>query len=416
MKLWSKGKELNKLIEDYTVGDDYILDRKLLYYDCQGSIAHAMALEKDGILSEDETGDLVKVLEEIKEKGLDIRKEDEDVHTAIENYLCEKLGEAGKKIHAGRSRNDQVMVDIQLWCRDEILKIYKSAVSLCDTINDFSRNNPAVMPGYTHMQKAMPSSLQLLAGSYIESILDDLLFLKTAYRINNRNPLGSAAGYGSTLKPDRDYTAELLGFEGNKNCIYVQNRPKLMSSIVFPLCNLMKSMGKISSDLLVFTMREFEFFSLPDELCTGSSIMPQKKNYDVLELVRGKSSLVYSLMARIDMIGSGLPSGYNRDYQLTKGPLMEAFDVTLTTLEIMKIVFENLEVNKEAMRKALTGEIFATDRAYELVRNNIPFRDAYRMVAKELGNIEVPLDITENREFLKFKDYKEDIDKVRELK
>ncbi len=410
MKLWNKGKELNNLIEDFTVGEDYILDKELLCYDCKGSIAHAMTLEKSGILTEEERSKLVEALEEIKKNGLEIKKEHEDVHTAIENYLIEKLGDLGRKIHTGRSRNDQVMVDVQLWARDNILKIYTLGVRLAERINDFSKENPALMPGYTHMQRAMISSLQLLAGSYIESVIDDLLLLETAFQINNRNPLGSAAGYGSSLGLDRDYTAELLKFNGNRNPIYVQSRPKLISTIIFPLSSFMKTLDKISCDLLLFTMGEFNFFSLPDEFCTGSSIMPQKKNYDLLELIRSSSSHVHSLLYRTDMTGSKLISGYNRDYQLTKGPLMEAFAITSKCLEVMTLIFSHLKVNKEAMKQAVSHEIFATDKAYELVKKGTPFREAYSMVARNLDKIEIPENIYDGRDFLKFKDYKKEIE------
>jgi argininosuccinate lyase len=410
MKLWNKGKELNNLIEDFTVGEDYILDKELLYYDCKGSIAHARTLEKSGILTVEEREKLVEALEEIQKNGLEIKKEDEDVHTAIENYLIEKLGDLGRKIHTGRSRNDQVMVDIQLWAGDKILNIHNLGLKLAERINDFSGDNPALMTGYTHMQRAMISSLQLLTGSYIESLLDDLLLLETAFHINNRNPLGSAAGYGSSLGLDRDYTADLMGFNGNRNSIYVQSRPKLISTLIFPLCSFMKTLDKISSDLLLFTMGEFNFFSLPDEFCTGSSIMPQKKNYDLLELIRSSSSQVHSLIYCVDMTGSKLISGYNRDYQLTKGPLMESFSITSRCLEIMELIFKNLKVNKEAMNKAIKHEIFATDKAYELVKHGTPFREAYSITARNLDNIEIPENIYEGRDFLKFKDYKKEIE------
>jgi len=415
LKLWDKGIELNKLVEDFTVGDDYILDRSFLYYDCIASIAHAKTLEKAGILSGEEREKLITTLEEIKEKGLEIKKEDEDVHTAIEKYLCNKLGDTGKKIHTGRSRNDQIMADIQLWCRDEMDKIKDSVISLCETMNDFSRENPALMPGYTHMQKAMPSSVPLLCGSYIEGLLDGLLLLNTAYHINNVSPLGSAAGYGSLLNLDRDYTAKLLGFRGVRNCIYVQNRSGLMSIIIYPLSCFMRALDKMASDLLLFTMDEFRFFSLPDEFCTGSSIMPQKKNYDILELIRGKASVVESLLYRIELTGNKLISGYNRDYQLSKGPLLESFGITLKSLRVMDMVFKNLKVNKSAMEKAITAEIFATDKAYELVKNGVPFREAYNMVAANLEELQVPQDIFKGRDFLKFRDYKVDIDKFKKF-
>lgn len=411
MKLWDKGKSLEEPVEEFTVGDDYILDQKLLYYDCMASIAHAKTIEKVGILTGDEADRLVTALRELSQTGLIIKREFEDVHTAIEHHLTELLGDLGRKIHAGRSRNDQVMAAFQLWVKDEIIEIFKNVISLCEVLNDFSRNNISGMPGYTHMQCAMPSSLQMLMGSYIESFLDDLIMLEAAWRINNKNPLGSAAGYGSSLNLPRDFTADLLGFEGSRNCIYVQARAKLVSSLIFPLCSIMKTIDRISTDLLTFTMSEFGFFSLPDEYCTGSSIMPQKKNYDVLEILRAKAQVVHSLLYRVDMTGCKLMSGYNRDYQLTKGPLMEAYSLTVKSLNILEIVFKKLKPDFARMKEAIHPYMFAADRAFELVRNEgLPFRDAYNKVAEELSELNVPENYFKNREFLGFQDYSPQIE------
>jgi len=409
MKLWNKGKELNKFIEDFTVGDDYIIDKEFLVYDCVASIAHAKTLKKAGILTSSDTEKLIKELKNIQSRGLIIKKEDEDVHTAIENHLVKKLGALGKKIHAGRSRNDQIMAAMQLWSKDKIFEVHNLAVKLCETLNKFSKDNPLIMPGYTHMQKAMPSSLQLLIGSYIESLLDDLTLLNTAYSINNRNPLGSGAGYGTTLNLDRDYTAKLLGFDGNRNAIYTQARPKLISAILSALCSIMKTLDKMASDLLIFTMSEFNFFHLPDEFCTGSSIMPQKKNYDVLELIRGKSAFVHSALYAIDMLGSKLISGYNRDYQLAKKPLIEAFASTTACLTAMNLVYKNLKINHTAVKKAVTPELFAADHAYELVKGGQSFREAYKETAKSLTSLKTPENVYKNRDFLRFKDYTAEI-------
>ncbi|MFH1453141.1 MAG: argininosuccinate lyase [Armatimonadota bacterium] len=415
MKLWEKGKKLNKLIEDFTVGDDYIIDREFISYDCAASIAHAKTLEKAGFLTPNESTKIIKELENIKKNGIEIKKEDEDLHTAIENRLVKRLGNTGKKIHAGRSRNDQIMAAIQLWGRDKIRTVHDLAVNLCTTFNKFSKANPLIMPGYTHMQKAMPSSLQLLLGSYIESLFDDLLLLKTSFIINNSNPLGSAAGYGTSLNLDRNFTAKLLGFKENKNYIYAQNRPKLISTLLLPLCSIMKTLDKIASDLLVFTANEFDFFSLPSAFCTGSSIMPQKKNYDVLELMRGKSAIVHSSLYTVDMLDCKLISGYNRDFQLAKKPLIEAFNTTIDCLKIMDLVYKNLKVNKSGVEKAVTPELFAADSAYEFVKKGDAFRDAYKKTAKNLKLIKIPDDIYKDRIFLKFKDYKTEIDKIKKL-
>lgn len=413
MKLWNKGKKLNKFIEDFTVGDDYIIDKEFLAYDCIASIAHAKTLKKAGTLTDNEAEKLIKELKVLQHRGLTIKKEDEDVHTAIENHLVKKLGNLGKKIHAGRSRNDQIMAAMQLWCKDKISITYNLAIELCETLNKFSKDNPLIMPGYTHTQKAMPSSLQLLIGSYIESLLDDLMILNTAYSINNRNPLGSAAGYGTSLNLDRDYTAKLLGFNGNKNAIYTQARPKLISTILSALCSVMKTLDKTASDLLIFTMSEFSFFFLPDEFCTGSSIMPQKKNYDVLELIRGKSAFVHSALYAVDMLGSKLISGYNRDCQLVKKPLIEAFASTTACLTAMNLVYKNLKINHPAVKKAVTPELFAADYAYELVKSGQSFREAYNKTAKSLSSLKTPENVYKNRDFLRFKNYAAEINKYK---
>jgi argininosuccinate lyase len=414
LKLWDKGKKLDGLVEQFTVGDDPELDAELLRFDCAASIAHARTLERAGILKDDEVQHLTRVLLEVQKKGLAITREQEDVHTAIEEHLVERLGDLGKKIHTGRSRNDQVMVDIQLWARARMEDISRKLVTFCERLNEFSRDNPAPMAGYTHMQRAMPSSLQLLVGSYLESLLDDLDILMAVYVINNRNPLGSAAGYGTNLGLERDYTAALLGFEKSRNCIYVQARAKHMATLLFPLCSIMKTLERSASDILLLTMGEFRMVSLPDEFCTGSSIMPQKKNYDLLELVRAKSSVLHSLAHRIDMLGMKLPSGYHRDSQLTKAPLIEAFQIASQSLSIMDQVFAHLQVDQERMKESLTPELFATDRAYELVKKGVPFRTAYRDVAENLDSLEVPEDILEGRDFLRFRDFGDEIRAVDE--
>lgn len=414
MKLWDKGQPSNAAVEDFTVGDDYILDRRLLFYDCLGSIAHAKVLQKAGILGNEETEALISLLRDLSGSGLVIEREDEDVHTALEKILVQKIGETGKKIHTGRSRNDQVMVDLQLWSRNAMLQVQHHAISLCETQNRIAREFPALMPGYTHMQKAMPSSLQLLLGSYVESLLEDLELLETAYAINNRNPLGSAAGYGASLALDREYSARLLGFEGYRNSIYVQARPKLIATILMPLKSFMKTLDRISSDILLFTTGEFDFFSLPDELCTGSSIMPQKKNYDILELIRAYSSVVHGYGYSIDTLGCRLMSGYCRDFQLTKEPLMRSFDIIMNCLEIMKLVFENLKIHRDRMLTALNPPVFATDRAYELVRDGVPFRTAYREVAQHLDSLQIPEDMLAGREHLLFRDYSAELEQARQ--
>ncbi len=415
MKLWDKGKSFDDTVEKFTVGEDYILDVKLLPYDCIASVAHARALHRVGIISSWELQKLEEALDEILKEGLVITREHEDVHTAIEERLIERLGDLGKKLHTGRSRNDQIMADLQLWARDELKKIYGEVLSLCRHLNDRAGKEPALMAGYTHMQRAMPSSLQLLLGSYIESLLDDLELVSTVKNIENRNPLGSAAGYGSSLGLDREFTAEILGFNGVRNSIYVQARARHMAMYIFPLTSIMKSLDRMASDLLLFTMSEFNFFSLPDTLCTGSSIMPQKKNYDLLEMVRAKSAELHGLAHSVDMMGYRLTSGYHRDFQLTKGPVMKSFEMAEESLLMMEMVIANLHVNRETLEASLSPELFATDRAYELVKEGVPFRTAYKEVASSLDALSVPADPWAGREFLSFRDYSREIEERERL-
>jgi argininosuccinate lyase len=411
LKLWDKGKTLDDTVEKFTVGEDFINDVKLLPYDCTASIAHAKALHSIGILSGDELEKLEGALDEIRRDGLTIRREHEDVHTAIEERLTERLGDLGKKLHTGRSRNDQVMVDLHLWARDELKKVNEAALLLCRQLNERAGSEPLLtMAGYTHMQRAMPSSFQLLLGSYIESLLDDVDLVRAVRDIEDKNPLGSAAGYGSSLGIDREQTSSLLGFSGVRNPIYVQARAKHMALYLAPLTNVMKSLERMASDFILFTMSEFAFFSLPDSLCTGSSIMPQKKNYDLLELVRAKSTELHGLAHAVDMMGCRLTSGYHRDFQLTKGPVMKAFEIAWDSLQIMTMVFANLRIRREALEASLSPELFATDRAYELVKEGVPFRDAYKKVASSLDELEVPADPSAGREFLAFRDYTVEID------
>ena len=335
MKLWEKGYELNKEIEKFSVGEDYVLDQKLVEADVLGSIAHARMLASIKILSQTEfrklKGALLEILKLNKEGKFIICQEDEDVHTAIENYLTEKLGNLGKKIHTARSRNDQVIVDLRLYSKERLLDIEETVLQFCQSLLTFCQKNKEVpMPGYTHSRRAMPSSVALWAGAFLESLLDDLILLQSAYKINNQCPLGSAASYGVALNIDRRLTSEILGFEKvQNNVLYVNNsRGKVEAIILSSLSQVMLDLGKLAEDLILFTREEFDFFTLPDELCPGSSIMPQKKNPAALEIVRAKSSSINSYLFQVMNILNGLPSGYNRDLQLTKEPLMKGLEAT----------------------------------------------------------------------------------------
>ncbi|NOX96585.1 MAG: argininosuccinate lyase [Nitrospirae bacterium] len=390
MKLWQKGYKLDKEVEKFTVGDDYLLDRELIEADVLGSLAHAEMLVSLKILTAGEFKKLRKVLLEIlllrEEEKFTISARDEDVHTAVENYLTKKLGDLGKKIHTARSRNDQVIVDLRIYAKGKLLELEESLLDFCRTLRRFCRENKNVpMPGYTHCRKAMPSSVSLWAGAFLESLLDDLFLLKSAYEINNQCPLGSAAGYGVPLNIDRQLTSDLLGFKKvQNNVLYVNNsRGKIESIILSALSQVMLDLSKLAEDLILFTREEFNYFALPDEFCPGSSIMPQKKNPGPLEIVRGKSNVVVSYLFQVLNVINGLPSGYNQDFQLTKGPLLKGLEITNSSLQVSALIISGLKVNKESLKKSFPPEIFATDEAYKLVKEGMPFRDAYRRVAKD---------------------------------
>ena len=380
MKLYQK--DIDKEIERYTVGDDYLLDENLLVFDIKASIAHAKMLGKIGILSSDETKKLVNALQSIVK--LEIHQDDEDVHTAIENFLVKKLGDLGKKIHTGRSRNDQVTVAMRLYTKEHILEAQSKVKDLINEMNNFAQKNNYLLPGYTHMQKAMPSSISMWIAGYVAALSDCLWSLSKAYDLTDQNPLGSAAGYGTNLDLDKNYTSKLLGFSKEQVTTYVQlSRGLIESESIFVLSQIMDVVAKLSTDLLLFTTSEFDYFSLPDSFVTGSSIMPQKKNYDVFELARAKSKVVFGNLVTVKSLSSSLPSGYNRDFQLLKKPLFDSFDTTISTLSVFKKVFENLIVNKKKISDAMTPELYATEKAYALVKKGIPFRDAYMEVKKE---------------------------------
>ena len=397
MKLWEKGYQLNKEIEKFSVGEDYVLDKELVEADVLGSIAHARMLASIKILSRTEfrklKGALLEILKLNKEGKFIILPEDEDVHTAVENYLTEKSGDSGKKIHTARSRNDQVIVDLRLYSKEKLLDIEEAVLHFCQTLLTFCRKNKEVpMPGYTHSRRAMPSSVALWAGAFLESLLDDLILIESAYKINNQCPLGSAASYGVALNIDRRLTSELLGFEKvQNNVLYVNNsRGKVEAIILSSLSQVMLDLSKLAEDLILFTRKEFGFFTLSDELCPGSSIMPQKKNPAALEVVRAKSGSVNSYLFQVMNILNGLPSGYNRDLQLTKEPLMKGLEATESSLKICRLIISRLKVNKESLKEALTPEMFATDEVYKLVKRGMPFRDAYQAVSKKIYRLKRP--------------------------
>lgn len=397
MKLWQKKYELHKEIEKFTVGDDFKLDQKLIKQDVFGSIAHAKMLTKIGILDKPEFKKVKKALLQIlnleKQGKFKIKAEDEDVHTAVENFLTKDLGNLGKKIHTARSRNDQVLVDLKLYTKEKLLEVETELLSFCKTLLKFSKENKTVpMPGYTHMQKAMPSTVALWSASFVEALLDDLSLIEEAYKLNDQCPLGSGAAYGVSLDIDRKLTSNLLGFaKVQNNVLYVQNsRGKMEAIVLSALTQVMQDLAKLASDILLFTTSEFNFFKVPDEFCTGSSIMPQKKNVDVMELVRAKSSVMSSYLFQVTSIVNALPSGYNRDFQLTKKPLMDGLDLAVSTLKICDLFMQGLKANKAVLEEACTPEIFATDKAYELVKQGVPFREAYKKIAANIKDLKKP--------------------------
>ncbi len=389
-KLWSKGYEVEPLIERYQSARNAALDAELVQHDLWGSLAQARMLRRIGVLSEEEGKTLEEALRQLLREAdagtLHPAAAEEDIHTAIENRLVALVGEAGKKIHTGRSRNDQVLLDLRLYAKEMLLAI---ADALLDTATDLlslaRRHEWTPMPGYTHMQRAMLSSVGLWASAYSEALLDDCTALAAAYTLNDQSPLGSGAAYGAPLPLDRAYVAELLGFARvHHNVLTAANaRGKSEVAVVQALALVMLDLSKWAQDVLLYTTREFAFMRAPQELCTGSSMMPQKRNLDALELVRARAQTVIALQGQMLATLAGLPSGYNMDYQETKAPLIEAIHLCRESLEIVGLFASRLEVNEERLRDACTPELFATDRALELARAGTPFRDAYRAVAAD---------------------------------
>ena len=393
-KLWQKDYELNELVERFTVGKDYLLDNALIIPDCVSSMAHARMLNSIGLLTDTELEKLEHALKTIisdfKEGNFSIKPSDEDCHTAIENYLTVNAGSAGKKIHTGRSRNDQVQTALRMYSRASVLSLLEKGISLASCILAFAETNKDVpMPGRTHMQIAMPSTIGLWAGAWAEEIIDSLKNLQSVYSLVDQCPLGAAASYGTPLPLNREMTASLLGFaKVQNNVLYVNNSRGRLDSLVL---NAVEHIGLILSsaaqDLILFSLPEFGYFSLPAELCTGSSIMPQKKNPDGLELMRAKSATISCYAMNIKQIVRSLPSGYNRDFQETKEPYMNGLELAAQCIDIMHLTFSKLQVNRAGLEAGFTPEIYATDEAIELVAGGASFRDAYKEVGLNLETL-----------------------------
>ena len=394
MKLWEKGYKLDQLVETFMTGDDPLLDHALISYDCVGSIAHAKMLEKIGILTFEESCQLAKELRHIiqlaDEGKFIIKPEDEDVHTAVENALIAKLGDIGKKLHTARSRNDQVLLDMRLYMKNQIRQIAQEVLNACDILCKFAESNQEVpMPGRTHFQRAMPSSMGLWAAAFAESLLDDIHLLEGAYELIDQCPLGSAASYGVSIPIDRQYCADLLGFKiVQNNVLYANNsRGKFEAAVLHVLVQIMNDLSKVATDIIIFSAPEFGYFLLPEKFCPGSSLMPQKRNPCPLELIRAKSATLQGLLFQTLEIVRALPSGYNRDFQETKRPIMHGLETTSLSLNVFSQIFSELQVNKKTCIAAFTPELFATDQVLKLTSKGIPFRDAYKQVAKDPTNI-----------------------------
>ncbi len=396
MKLWQKesapkSSELLKKVEKFTVGSDKHWDMYLAKYDVEGSLAHAQMLHSIGLLNHAELlsiqEGLMRIKNEIHLKTFIIEEGIEDVHSQIELLLTRYIGEAGKKIHTGRSRNDQSLLDIKLFIRHELESIAGNVKELFELLQHLSEKyKDVLLPGYTHLQVAMPSSFGLWFGAYAESLTDDLELLIAAYHIVNRNPLGSAAGYGSSFPLDRQHTTDSLGFESmNYNVVYAQmTRGKTEKITAIALSTITATLGKLSTDICLYMSQNFGFISFPDELTTGSSIMPHKKNPDVFELIRAKCNRIQALPNELTLLTSNLPSGYHRDMQLTKECLFPAVIELKSCLEMAVLMLQHIRVKDNLLEDDKYKYLFSVEKVNELVLSGVPFREAYRIVGKEI--------------------------------
>ncbi len=383
-KLWDKGFEPDRMIEEYTVGNDRELDMRLARYDVEGSLAHIAMLEKIGLLTATEleqlTAGLHEIAAEIESGRFEIAPETEDIHSQVELLLTQRLGDAGKKIHSGRSRNDQVLVDLKLFLRDELRQIAEATKLVFDRLQSLSEAHKAVlMPGYTHLQIAMPSSFGLWFGAYAETLIDDMRLLAAAWHIANQNPLGSAAGYGSSFPLDRTMTTQLMGFETlHYNVIAAQmSRGKSERAAANAIAAVAATIGRMSMDLCLFMSQNFGFVSLPDNLTTGSSIMPHKKNPDVFELMRGRCNRLQSVPNEIALLTTNLPVGYHRDLQLLKDILFPATTEIRRTLTMCDFMLAHLKINERILDDRKYDYLFTVEDVNRLTLQGVPFREAY---------------------------------------
>ncbi len=407
MKLWSKGFEINKEIENFTVGRDREMDLYLAKYDVLGSMAHITMLNSIGLIADDELPLLLAELRKIYavcEEGKFVIEDDiEDVHSQVELMLTRALGDMGKKIHSGRSRNDQVLVDLKLFTRAELQNLVEETKALFDElIGKSEENKDVLMPGYTHLQIAMPSSFGLWFGAYAESLTDDMLYLQSAYKMTNRNPLGSAAGYGSSFPLNRQMTTDLLGFDSmNYNVVYAQmGRGKMERNVAFSIAGLAGTLAKMAFDACLFNSQNFGFIKLPKECTTGSSIMPHKKNPDVFELIRAKCNKLQALPTQITLIQNNLPCGYFRDLQIIKECFLPAFEELKDCLRMCTYIISKIEVKRDILDNPMYDAIFSVEEVNKLAADGMPFRDAYKKVGLEIeaGNFVPNKDIHHTHE------------------
>jgi len=391
MKLWEKNYEINKEIERFTVGRDRDMDLYLAPYDVLGSMAHITMLESIGLIGKDELPLLLSELRTIYSQAVKgefvIEDGIEDVHSQVELMLTRKLGDMGKKIHSGRSRNDQVLVDLKLFTRHQLQRVAEAVKDLFDQlIAQSERCKDVLMPGYTHLQVAMPSSFGLWFGAYAESLADDMLFLQAAYRITNRNPLGSAAGYGSSFPLNRQMTTDLLGFDSmDYNVVYAQmGRGKTERNVAFAMATIAGTLAKLAFDACLFNSQNFGFVRLPKECTTGSSIMPHKKNPDVFELIRAKCNKLQALPTQVTLIMNNLPCGYFRDLQIIKEVFLPAFDELLDCLHMTAYIINRIEVNRNILNDPRYDPMFSVEEVNRLAAEGMPFRDAYKKVGLDI--------------------------------
>ncbi len=391
MKLWQKNTNTSEAVETFTVGNDREMDLFLAPFDVQGSLAHIKMLESIGLLTAEDwtvlSAELKKLYQEIEAGNFSLQDDVEDIHSQVELLLTQRLGEVGKKIHSGRSRNDQVLVDLKLFFRSAIEQLVQNIYLLFQLLQQKSEEyKEHLLPGYTHLQLAMPSSFGLWLGAYAESLVDDVITLQSAYKVVNKNALGSAAGYGSSFPLNRTYTTQLLGFDDlNYNVVYAQmSRGKSERIVAQALSNVAATLNKLSMDCCLYMNQNFGFISFPDELTTGSSIMPHKKNPDVFELIRAKCNQLQALPNDVALLTTNLPSGYHRDFQLLKEYLFPAFVTLNSCIDMMHLMMSNMKVKHDLLNNEQYKYLFSVEEVNKLVLQGTPFRDAYKKIGAEI--------------------------------